>query len=64
MLPAQERQAAAEGAGYARREKSLHVVEASGGGAAPRGIVKGEEALPAQFGRAGGGIVQQVRFGS
>ncbi len=63
MRPAEAREAAAEGAGHARREKCLNVVEASIGGAAPRGFVKSKESLPAQTRRAGGGIVQQVRFG-
>ena len=62
MRPAEAGQAAAEGAGYARREKCLNVVEASGGGAALRGFVEREESLPALTGRAGGGIVQQIRF--
>jgi len=62
VRPAEAGQAAAEGAGYARREKCLNVVEAPGGGAALRGFVEREESLPALMGCAGGGIVQQVGF--
>ena len=63
MRPAQAGQAAAEGARHSRREKCLDVVEASGGGAVPRGFVEREESLPALAGSAGGGIVQQIGFG-
>ena len=63
MRPTETRQAAAKGASHARREECLNVVEASSGCAAARGFVKSKESLPAQAGRAGGGIVQQIRFG-
>ena len=63
MRPTETRQAAAKGASHARREECLNVVEASSGCAAARGFVKGKKSLPAQAGRAGGGIVQQIRFG-
>jgi hypothetical protein len=62
VRPAEAGQAAAEGAGYSRREKCLNVVEASGGGGALRGFVEREESLPALTGRAGGGIVKQIGF--
>ena len=63
MAPAEAPEAAPEGAGDARRKKSLHVVEAARGGARSRGFVQREESLPAQARGAGGRIVQQVGFG-
>ena len=64
LRPAEAREAASEGARDARREKRLRVVESAIGGGAQRGFVKREKTLPALAGRAGGRVVQQVRFGS
>ena len=63
MLPAEAGEAASEGAGYARREKCLDVVEAARGGGTAGGFVKRQEALPALARRSGRRIVQQVCFG-
>jgi len=63
VRPALTRETAAEGARDSRWEKGLDVVETSCGGAVARGFVESEETLPALAGRAGGRVVQQVRFG-
>src|SRR5579871_5298300 len=63
MLPAEARQPASEGARDSRRQECLNIVQPTRGGAVARGVMQRQKSLPAMARRAGGGIVQQVRFG-